>query len=141
MTKQPLLVSVLATALSLPTGFALAADPTPVQGKQQTQKQEQIWGSQLMTPQERTEYRAKMFAVKTAAEREQIRKENHEAMKKRAEARGMTIPDELPARGTGRGTGGGMGPGGGMGGGGMGGGGMGGGGMGGGMSPGGGVTR
>ncbi|NMM26085.1 MAG: hypothetical protein HHJ12_02070 [Glaciimonas sp.] len=84
-----------------------------------------------MTPQERSEYRAKMFAVKTTEEREQIRKENHEAMKKRAAARGVTIPDELPARGTGRGTGGGMGPGGGMGGG----------GMGGGMGPGGGVSR
>ena len=109
MMQRSLSASALATALFLPAGFALASEPAPVQGKEQTQKQEQIWGRQLMTQQERTEYRAKMFAGKSAEEREQIRKENHEAMKKRAEARGMTIPDELPARGTGRGSGGGMG--------------------------------
>ena len=114
MMKRPLMVSALATALSLPTGFTLAADPEPAQVKAQTPKPEQIYGSQLMTQQERTEYHAKMSAAKTAEEQEQIRKEHHEQMKERAKARGVTLPDEPPARGGGMGPGGGgMGPGGG----------------------------
>jgi len=116
MMKRPLMVSALATALSLSTGFALASDPTPTQEKAQAQKQEQIYGSQLMTQQERNEHRTKMRAAKTAEEREQFRKEHHEAMKERAKARGVTLPDEPPARGGGMGPGGaGMGPGGGRG--------------------------
>lgn len=74
MMKRSLMVSALATVLlSLHIGFALAADPTPLPEKTQTQKQEQqehIYGNQLMTPQERTEYRANMQAAKTAEERE-----------------------------------------------------------------------
>ena len=114
MMKRPLMVSALATALSLPTGFALAADPEPAPAKAQTPKSEPIYGSQLMTQQERAEYRAKMSAAKTVEEQEQIRKEHHEQMKERAQARGVTLPDEPPARGGGMGPGGGgMGPGGG----------------------------
>lgn len=103
MMKRPLMLPVLATALSLSTGFALAADQTPAQEKAQAQKQEPVYGSQLMTQQERTEHRAKMRAAKTAEEREQIRKEHHEAMKERAKVRGVTLPDEPPARGGGMG--------------------------------------
>lgn len=111
--KHKLMVSALGAVLSLAAGFALAADPEPAKEKAQAQKQEQIYGSQLMTQQERTEYRAKMRTAKTAEEREQIRKEHHEAMKERAKVRGVTLPDELPARGGGMGPGGAMGPGGG----------------------------
>lgn len=114
MMKRPLMVSALATALSLPTGFALAADPEPAPAKAQTPKSEPIYGGQLMTQQERAEYRAKMSAAETVEEQEQIRKEHHEQMKERAQARGVTLPDEPPARGGGMGPGGGgMGPGGG----------------------------
>ena len=114
--KRPLMVSALVTALSLSTGFALAADQSPAPKKAQTQNQGQIYGSQLMTKQERTEYRANMRAAKTAEEREQIRKEHHERMKERAKERGVTLPDEPPVRGGGMGSGGGgMGPGGGRG--------------------------
>jgi hypothetical protein len=114
MMKRPLMVSALATALSLPTGFALAADPEPAPAKAQTPEPEPIYGSQLMTQQERTEYRAKMSAAKTVGEQEQIRNEHHEQMKERAQARGVTLPDEPPARGGGMGPGGGgIGPGGG----------------------------
>lgn len=110
------IVPALAAALSLSAGIVLAADPEPAKEKAQTQQQGQIYGSQLMTPQERAEHRAKMRAAKTTEEREQIRKEFHELMKARAKARGVTLPDELPARGGGMGPGGhGMSPGGGMG--------------------------
>jgi hypothetical protein len=102
------------TALCLPTVFAMAADPELSQVKAQTQKQEQIYVSQLMTQQERTEYHAKMSAAKTAEEREQIRKEHHEQMKERAKARGVILPDKPVVGGGGIGPGGGgMGPGGG----------------------------
>jgi hypothetical protein len=98
--KRPLIVSALTAALSLSAGLAFAAD-----------QQQQIYGSQLMTQQERNEYQAKMRAAKTAEEREQIRKEHHEQMKERAQAHGITLPDEPPARGGGMGPGGGMGSG------------------------------
>lgn len=80
------------------------------------QDQERIYGSQLMTPQERDEYRARLQAAKTAEERDRIRKEHHELMKKRAQERGVTLPDEprdWNDRGPGHGMGQGMGPGGG----------------------------
>ncbi|MCD6680554.1 MAG: hypothetical protein LT102_07855 [Burkholderiaceae bacterium] len=106
MNRRTLMASVLATALSLPAVLALAAD-----------RQEPIYGSQLMTQQERDEYRYRMRAAKTAQEREQIRADHHERMKERAQARGVAIPDEPPARGggrpaNGRGAGRGAGPGG-----------------------------
>jgi hypothetical protein len=96
MIKRALIISVLAAALSLSIGSTFAAD-----------QQEQIYGSQLMTQQERMEYRTKMRAVETAEEREQIRKEHHELMKARAKDQGVTLPDEPPDRGGGMGPGGG----------------------------------
>lgn len=117
MMKRALMTSALATALSLPTGSALAADEAPAQEKTRAQKQEQVYGSQMMTREERTEYRARMRDAKTAEEREHIRKEQHERMKERAKERGITLPDEPPARGSGMmgPGGGGMSPGGGRG--------------------------
>lgn len=101
MNKRLLMASALAGLLS--AGAAWTADaPDP------------IYGSQLMTQQERDQYRARMRAAKTYQEREQIRQEHHERMKARAQAQGMTLPDQPPARGGGMGPGGGgMGPGGG----------------------------
>ena len=102
----------LAGLLTLPL-TTTAADPAPKAAEQQ------IYGSQLMTQQERLEHRARLQAAKTAEEREQIRKEHHERMQQRAKEKGLRLPEQpaMPA--------GGMGPGprgGGMGGGGMGGG-------------------
>lgn len=88
-------------------------DQTRQQDQVRTQDQEQVYGSQLMTQQERTAYRAKMRAAKTQEERERVRAEHHEQMKVRAKERGVTLPDEPPARGGGMSPGGGMGPGGG----------------------------
>lgn len=78
-----------------------------------------IYGRQLMTEQERNAYRERMRNAKSAAERERIRRENHDRMQARARERGVTLPDEPPAdRGPGMGRGmGGQGMGGGMGGG------------------------
>lgn len=58
-----------------------------------------IYGSQLMTAQERAEHRDRMRAAKTLEEREQIRAEHHERMQARAKERGVTLPDQPPMRG------------------------------------------
>lgn len=79
-------------------GLVLAADPP-----------QQVYGSQLMTQQERAAYRSKMRAAKTAEDKMRVRAEHHEQMQKRAQEQGLTLPDTPPE------VGGGMGPGGGMG--------------------------
>lgn len=118
MRKSTLVMSALTGALVFGSGFALAADQTQDQTRTQTQNQTQdrIYGSQLMTRQERIEFRSKMRSTKTAEEREKIRAEHHEQMKARGKERGVTLPDEPPARGGGMGPGSGMGGGTGMGG-------------------------
>ncbi len=106
MIKRPLMISAFAAILSLHAGFVVAAAPVAVQDKAQTQQQEQIFGSQLMTQQERTEYRAKLGYAKNDEEREQIRQKHHKLMMIRAKARGLTLPDEPPVKGGQMGTGG-----------------------------------
>ena len=76
---------------------------------------EQVYGWQLMTQQERTEYRAKMRTLKTAEERERYRVEHHKMMQERAKERGVTLPEMPGPHGKGMGPGSGMGPGNGMG--------------------------
>lgn len=88
MMKRTLMVSALTGALLLSMGNVIAAD-----------QEDQIFGSQMMTQQERNEYRSKISTAKTAEERERIRNEHHEQMVERAKARGVTLPDEPPARG------------------------------------------
>lgn len=73
-----------------------------------------IYGSQLMTNQERIEHRNKLRGAKTAEEREEVRLQHHEQMQLRAKEQGVTLPDTPPAQGAGQGRR--MGPGGGMGG-------------------------
>ena len=105
-------VSMLALSLCM----ALAI---PAQAMNHMQSGDQIYGSELMTPQERSEYQTRMRATKTEQEREALRLEHHKQMQERAKAQGKTLPDSPPAdRGPGMGPGGGgMGPGGGSGGG------------------------
>lgn len=93
--KRMIIITTLAATLSLSAGSSFAA--------------EQVYGSQLMTQQERTEYRAKMLSAKTIQERERIREEHHEMMKERARSRGLELPDEPPILkgGMGQGKGGG----------------------------------
>lgn len=105
MLKKMMALSVAISALALSFALALAADPGSSQPQLQTQ--EQVYGNQMMTPQEREEYRRKIRAAKTVEEREQIRRELHERMKKFAQERGIALPEEPPARGVGMGAGGG----------------------------------
>ncbi|WP_036858573.1 hypothetical protein [Porticoccus hydrocarbonoclasticus] len=116
--KQQLIAPILVGLISLYTAGTLAGDMDRTQDGMQTQSQVQdrIYGSQLMTEEERNEYRKKMGSVKTEQERNQIRHEHHERMKKRAKQQGKTLPDEMPATGGHRGTGVGQGSGKGFGG-------------------------
>ncbi len=103
------------TAILVPAYASFAQDPTQSETPQATRDRD-IYGWQLMTPEERNEYRQRMSTAKTAQEREQIRAEHHAEMQKRAEASGVTLPDAPAARGGGMmGPGDGMGQGGGMG--------------------------
>ena len=69
---------VVAAALSFPLLSAAQSQPP-------------IYGSQLMTQQERAQYRAHMRSLRTAQERERFRMEHHERMQERAQARGVTL--------------------------------------------------
>ena len=64
-----------------------------------TAPQPLLRGWQLMSDDERTQYRATMRGLETPEERERLRKAIHEAMKIRAKERGLALPDEPPARG------------------------------------------
>lgn len=110
MWKRTYLLTAMTAAMVLLSVPPWAADTTPAR----QQAQEQVYGSQLMTAQERAAYRTKMRSAKTLQEREQIRLDHHKAMQARAQAQGLTLPDTPPAMGGGVGPGGGgMGPGGG----------------------------
>jgi hypothetical protein len=109
MMKRTLMALALTTALPLSAGLALAGDQASAAGK--GQRQEQVFASQLMTRGERDDLSAKLRAAKTAAEREQIRKEHRVRMKVRASARGVSLPDDPPEKGNGMGGGSGVGPG------------------------------
>jgi type III secretory pathway component EscR len=84
--------------------------PLVAQAVEEEMKQETVYGWQLMTEQERAEYRERMRNM-SAEEREQYRLEHHKKMQERAKERGVTLP-EMPRqhhRGEGMGPGDGMG--------------------------------
>ena len=118
MSQRNLLLSFVTTGLILVSGSTFAVD-TPA---------EPVFGSQLMTEQERVEHRNAMRTARTDEERAKVRSTHHDQMVLRAQERGVTLPavapEQPPRRGMGpgmngggQGVGQGMGPGQGMGGG------------------------
>ena len=105
------ILAIFATTSSLWFGDAQAQD----QAQAQAQAQVQIYGSQLMTTAERTEYQSKMRTLKTDKERDAFRLDHHETMKVRAAEKGVTLPDTPQGAGSkansGFGGGSGLGPG------------------------------
>lgn len=98
--KLTAICAITAAAMLFPAHASFAQDRTQPQTQGQTRqtiRDRDIYGSQMMTRAERNEYRARMRAAKTAEERERIRTEHHEQMKQRAQARGITLPDQPPA--------------------------------------------
>lgn len=111
MSDLAITLVAVAMALSAANGVAQDKPQAQQQAKQPAQSREQIYGSQLMTPQERTEYRDRMRAAKTQQERDQLRAEHHARMQGRAKERGVMLPDAPPAKGAGKGGAGGYGAG------------------------------
>jgi hypothetical protein len=118
MNKVSKLAFSLCLALGIPAQAAAQAqdrsrDQTESTQRVQAQERDRIYGSELMTPQERAEYQNRMRELRTEQEREAFRLEHHKQMQERAKAKGKTLPDTPPAdRGPGMGPGGGgMGPG------------------------------
>ena len=109
--------SKLVLLAGLMTASALMSVGVDVLAQDQVQAQVQIFGSQLMTATERTEYQSKMRALKTDKERDAFRLDHHDKMKVRAAEKGVTLPNSPPAAGTGpkANAGQGVGPGAGMG--------------------------
>jgi hypothetical protein len=107
--KRSLMVSALAVSSVLVAGFAWPADPPAARSDPRAQDQEPIFGGRMMTKEERAEYHARMRAAKTVAERRKVRKDQHDAMVARAKERGIAIPDDPTAKGSGMGPAGGMG--------------------------------
>jgi uncharacterized membrane protein len=114
-TKHPLLIAIIAAAMTLTAGgVSQSAEQQAV--KPAAKKAQPIYGSQLMTQQERNEYSGRMRAARTPGEREALRAEHHKAMQARAKERGVTLPGQpRTGSGPGKGPGTGMGPGAGMG--------------------------
>jgi hypothetical protein len=97
------LLAVFAATSGLWSGVVLAQD--------QVQVQAQIYGSQLMSDAERTEYQSKMRSLKTDKEREALRLDHHEKMKVRAAEKGITLPNSPVGAGPGPKVGAGIGTG------------------------------
>jgi opacity protein-like surface antigen len=110
MKRVSLLMLSLGVALGVSAQAADPAqsrDPSQATRQAQTQGSERVYGYDLMTEKERTEYQDRMRAAKTDQEREALRAEHHKQMQVRAKAQGKTLPDVPPA---GRGQGPGPGP-------------------------------
>jgi hypothetical protein len=65
--------------------------------QERVQKREIIPGSELMTPQEREQYRQRMAGAKSDEERDRLRAEHYKAMDERARLRGLRLADPPPA--------------------------------------------
>ena len=76
--------------------------------------EEEVYGWNMMTEQERIEHRKTMRTFKTNEERERYRIEHHKRMQERAKERGLSMPD-MPRNRMHDGNGMGAGPGGGKG--------------------------
>lgn len=98
-------ILIVALFMILGSGMAGAADQAQANKGAQAgaQDKETIYGSQLMTRQERADHRAKMRSFKTSEEREAYRVEHHKKMQERAKKQGKTLPDMPSAQGCGPG--------------------------------------
>jgi len=103
--KQATRITAAIAAIVAATASMGVLAQTPASTPAQSQKQTQplIYGSRLMTAQERNEYRQRMRELKTQQERDEFRKEHHAKMQERAKERGLSLPADPPARGMGPG--------------------------------------
>lgn len=81
-------------AISGMSTHALAQDKEQDRDRVQLRDQDRIFGSELMTEQERNEHRNRLRTMKTEQERDAYRLEHHQRMQERARALGAKLPDE-----------------------------------------------
>lgn len=98
------------TARAAVIALSLAA-MAPLTTMAMAQNTDQVYGSQLMTQQERFEYRQRLQNANTAAARERIRAEHHQRIQERAKGQGIKLPEQPPAQGMHQGSGMGVGQG------------------------------
>jgi hypothetical protein len=84
-------------ALSLAFLASAAAAPAIVLA------QDDLPGSELLTSQERVEYRQRMRGMLSAGQQEQIRRQYEELIRQRAKQKGITLPAQ-PQSGPGKGA-------------------------------------
>ncbi len=107
--------SVLFGLILVPSLSMAAEEAVPLPDETETPADavadEPIFGSQLMTVEERMQFRTQMQNATTAEEREQIRLQHHEQMLDRAKEQGVTLPETpmMMRQGMGPGKGAGMG--------------------------------
>jgi hypothetical protein len=101
---KPLIAGMFALVGMIPAADAQVS-AGPAQSGQRMQSPPPLYGSQLMTPQERSAYQARMRAAHTQQERDQIRAEHHREMQERARAQGYALPDQPRGPGMGPGMG------------------------------------
>ena len=92
--------------LALPLAAALAFCPAwaLAQPKHERPRHELIYGAELMTPQERDEYRRRFHDAGEPKAQEQVRARHRERMRERARTRGMELrePDGVVGKPAGR---------------------------------------
>lgn len=117
MSRQPAGIAVTTMAAAFVIFAMEASAIDPMGGAQQQMNQqirqwqkedidkmikpeppEIIYGSQLMTPQEQAEYRAKILRLTTREERDLFRAQHQRKMQERAKAQSMKQSDGLPAK-------------------------------------------
>lgn len=106
MKRNSLIAAAITAGMAITAGtsaLAQTTSQTQTQTQTQTKAQERVYGSQLMTAQERNEYQQRMRELKTQQERDQFRTEHHAKMQERAKERGVKLPDEPPMQGKGAG--------------------------------------
>jgi hypothetical protein len=113
MKLRSYLVGATLSSVMLMAGSAIAQIPAPAKAAadgatppaaatQTPAKAAMPCGYDLMTEQERTDFRDKMRSFKTDDERQQFRMAHHAQMMQRANERGITLPAE-PMKGCGPG--------------------------------------
>lgn len=95
MSPKPMDGQMVALALALISPSATVADPGQ-RIENPPHEMQEVYGTQLMNPQERREYSVKMSSLKTPEEQEAFRLQHQQRMQLRATAKGMTLPAAAP---------------------------------------------
>jgi hypothetical protein len=96
MNYQLLLVAIISNFLVIPISISYADNMDDAGSEKRAQMQ--IYGSQLMTEQERAEHRERVWSAKNREERHIILAEHHRRMQERAKERGIKLPPPLPKK-------------------------------------------